>query len=337
MYAIDDDSDLPPCLDTRLKQAVWARKIVDMLSAENPAIATRTPPQDGAFSRTVIVTLQDKQDVVIQFRRGMLDTARYFLARQTLGAMVPEVIHVQDKFLEAAGAWIYWSPFIPGITWEAAEMEPNYSKVPVLRSLGCVLSKGFLEPTSHSAMPGIEKHLRLILASKDPTVIGFRTQTQEFLDQLHLLSSLPLFLSHHDLYEGNVIVGDDREVIGLIDWDKSTPLPFGMGFGRLHILAGEYDEGVFKLPNDYFVAEAAFWQGVWSGLPANVLHKVNDKLEVVQIALALGYFLEAFYLDEGDAVSSSYNPVIVRALKKLLTYRLLMLRSDGEAPYADDD
>jgi hypothetical protein len=39
------------------------------------------------------------------------------------------------------------------------------------------------------------------------------------------------------------VAGRGRSVTGLIDWELSTPKPFGVDFGRIHTLAGEFTGG----------------------------------------------------------------------------------------------
>ena len=51
------------------------------------------------------------------------------------------------------------------------------------------------------------------------------------------------------------MLDDNCEVSGLIDWELSTPLPFGVGFSRIHTLAGEYSDRKFHMPPEFKDAE----------------------------------------------------------------------------------
>lgn len=65
----------------------------------------------------------------------------------------------------------------------------------------------------------------------------------------------------------NVLIGDDCNITGLIDWELSTPLPFGVGFGRIHTYAGEYTGGEILVPEESEDAERAFWTELFDGIP----------------------------------------------------------------------
>jgi hypothetical protein len=94
-----------------------------------------------------------------------------------------------------------------------------------------------------------------------------------------------------------MLVDDNCEVSGIVDWELSTPLPFGMGFCRIHTIAGEFSEEKFHIPPEFKDAEREFWQEIWDGIPENVRSHANP--EVVQIAVTLGTLLDAFKLEEG--------------------------------------
>lgn len=79
-----------------------------------------------------------------------------------------------------------------------------------------------------------------------------------------------LFVSHFDLNEVNVLLSDECEVTGLVDWEFSSPLTFGMGFSRIHTLAGDYSEGRFYMLPEFEEAERGFWTELFDGLPEPV-------------------------------------------------------------------
>lgn len=86
---------------------------------------------------------------------------------------------------------------------------------------------------------------------------------------------------------------------GIVDWELSTPLPFGMGFCRIHTLAGEYAEQEFYMPPHFEDAERAFWQEIDHHLPDHVRTSFHADPEATQIAVTLGTLLDTFQLDEG--------------------------------------
>lgn len=168
----------------------------------------------------------------------------------------------------------------------------------------------------------LRSHLKLLLASEDPKIRLFYAVARDLLSKLDQLKNLPLFIAHFDLNGVNIVVDDNCEVSGIIDWELSTPLPFGMGFGRIHTLAGEFSERKFYMPPEFEDAERGFWQEAWDGIPEDVCSHASP--EAVQIAVALGTLLNAFQLEEGKI--GPFNPVVVDALPNLLTYRIPLIR-----------
>ena len=65
------------------------------------------------FSRTVIVTLQNDEEVVIQFRPESLDLEPFKVARKVFDAAVPDSKATQDEKLKHEGIRVYWMTCIP--------------------------------------------------------------------------------------------------------------------------------------------------------------------------------------------------------------------------------
>lgn len=130
----------------------------------------------------------------------------------------------------------------------------------------------------------------------------------------------------------NIMINDDCEVSGLIDWELSSCLPFGMGFSRIHTTAGEYSERKFYMPPEFDSAERGFWHEIYSGIAPALRKIVDDNVDAVQTAVTLGTLLDAFQLDEGKI--GPYNPVVVNALPKLLSYRIPLVRG-SDPPYGE--
>ncbi|OCK92322.1 uncharacterized protein K441DRAFT_662923 [Cenococcum geophilum 1.58] len=329
---ITSDADLPKCLNTPSKQATKARQLAHLHSGI-PAKKARGPRPQGFFSRTMIVTLQNGEDVVIQFRPEPLDLESFQVARRALGAIVPDVKVIEDEDMEREGIWVYWMECIPGKTWlDGARGRVSQTRVTTVRSLGRILSKGHVGDSSALVVDrNLRPHLKLLLASEDPQIRPFHAVASDLLGKLDQLKNLPLFVAHFDLNGVNIMVDDNCEVSGIIDWELSTPLPFGMGFGRIHTLAGEFSEKKFYMPPEFEDAERGFWQEVWDGIPKDVRSHADP--EAVQIAVILGTLLNAFQLEEGKI--GPFNPVVVNAIPKLLTYRIPLIRGTDSPPYSE--
>ena len=113
---ITSDTDLPTCLCTPSKQKIKARQLAHLHSSV-PARQARTPQLQGFFSRTVIVILQNGEDIVIQFRPKPMDLEPFHLAWKVLGTAVPDIKTIPDQELERQGMDTYWMSCIPGRTW----------------------------------------------------------------------------------------------------------------------------------------------------------------------------------------------------------------------------
>ncbi|KAI0515264.1 hypothetical protein F5B22DRAFT_656189 [Xylaria bambusicola] len=221
MPEIISDKNLPKLLDTPVKQAEWAQKLV-------------LEHLGRMFSRTLFVTFADSGVVA-----HLSLTLRHSLPSEEL---------------ESAGAWAY-----------------SLSRKP---SLGRVFSKGFLAGSSREAAETkLRPHLEAIWASPLEEVVA-----------------------HYNLNEVNVLINKQYEVTGLIDWEMSTPLPFRVGFGRIHSI------GKFQMPDKFKTAERGFWSKLFNGMPKHIPTSLDKRINLV------------------------VGRVTLKALPKLLTYRIPFIR-----------
>ncbi|KAG0633025.1 hypothetical protein HOY80DRAFT_993763 [Tuber brumale] len=330
---ITSNADLPTCLNTESKQVKKAKQLAHSHSGI-PAKKARGPRIQGFFSRTMIVTLQSDEEVIIQFRPEPMDMEPFKIAREALGPVVPDIELLKDEDLERDGIWAYWMTPIPGQTWfEGTRGKGPKVAVTINKSLGKIFSKGYVKGSSDSVVDSkLRPHLELLLSSSDDQIHPFKEVARDLLSKLDQLKKLPLFISHFDLNEMNIMVDENCEVSGIIDWEFSSPLPFGMGFGRIHTLAGEFSEKKFHMPGDFEESERGFWQEVFDGVPADIREVLDANLDMVQTAVILGTMLDTFELEEGKL--GPYNPVSVEALPKFLSYRIPFLRN-SDPPYSN--
>lgn len=330
---ITSDNDMPQCLNTAAKQAKKARELAHAHTGI-PARKAQGPHIQGFFSRTMFVTLQTGDELVIQFRPEVLDVEPFKIARKVLGEVVPDIGRLEDEELEQNQIWAYWMTRCPGKTWlEGIRGKGSTALITINRSLGRILSRGLVEGKSELVIEQkIRPHLQLLLASQDEQIRSFHGIAQDLLDKLDLLASLPLFISHFDLNEVNIMISEECEVTGLIDWELSSCLPCGMGFSRIHTLAGEFSERKFHMPPEFEDAERGFWEEIYNGVSSDTRKIIDSNIDAVQTAVTLGTLLGAFQLDEGNI--GPYNPVVVEALPKLLSYRIPWVRG-SDSPYAE--
>lgn len=331
--AVESNKDLPTCLNTAQKQARKAKQLASAHSGVR-AKKARGPGVQGFFSRTIIVTLQTGEEVVIQFRPEAMDIRPFKTARQALGPVVPDIKELDDEDLARHGIWAYWMTCIPGQTWvHGVRGRGPEAIVTINRSLGRIFARGHVEGNSSDndvVNRKLRLHLELLLCSEKSEVQPFKDIARELLGELDRLKRLPLFISHYDLNEVNIMVDKNCEVSGIIDWECSSVLPFGMGFGRIHTLAGEFSEGEFHMPERFEEAERAFWREVFDGVPVDIRECLDANLEVVQISVLLGTLLGTFELEEGSL--GPCNSVCLKALPKFLSYRIPFLRG-SDPPY----
>jgi Phosphotransferase enzyme family len=155
------------------------------------------------------------------------------------------------------------------------------------------------------------------VSSSSENTHTFKDVARDLLGKLDQLKKLPLFVPHFDLNEMNIMVDENCEVLGIVDWELSSPLPFGMGFSRIHTLAGEFSER----KSEFEESERGSWQEIFNGVPAAVRKILDANLDAVQTAVTLGTLLGTFELEEG-----TWNPVSVEALPKFLSYRRPLIR-----------
>lgn len=336
MSPIASDKDLPKLLDTPTKQVKWAKKLV----AEHLGSTVKCvdkPRMQGMFSRTLFLTLADGRELVLQFRTEPLDLDAFKTARRVLGSVVPDARALEDEELLNDHVWAYSLGRLHGKMWVhgVAGKGPE-GRIAINRSLGRIFSKGCLTNSSGSGSgeavdSKIQPHLEAILASSLQEISPHRHDVESFLDKLEQFKRLPLWVAHYDLNELNVLIDDDCHVTGLVDWECSSPLPFGVGFGRIHTLAGEFTGGEFWMPDEFEVAERAFWTELFDGMPADIHDALEKQMVLVQDAVILGTFLNCFFFEDGQV---GFNPVALKALPKFLTYRIPFIRGT-EAPYRE--
>lgn len=329
--AIESDHDLPNCLNTATKQAKKAKQLAQSYTGVL-AKSARGPRIQGFFSRTMIVSLANGESLVIQFRPEPLDLEPFKIARQKLRDVVPDIGLLEDEELKKETIYAYWMTCIPGTTWFEGVRGQGYEAViGINKTLGRILSQGYLQDDSEAVVKErLRPHLDLIAGSDRSEVQPFCATARHLLQDLHILEKLPLFVSHFDLNEMNIMLDDNCQISGIIDWELSYPLPFGAGLSSIHTLAGEFVDSKFHVPADFEQAERGFWQEMFNGVPKNVRDALNTNLHAVQMSLIVGTLISTFQLEDGCL--GPVNPVSVAALTKFLTYRIPQLRGRG-LPY----
>ncbi|KAI9814357.1 MAG: hypothetical protein M1826_002269 [Phylliscum demangeonii] len=232
---------LPTTLQTPAQQEQQARQLAEK-HMKKVTQAAQFPRIQGMFSIMVIVTFQDGSEGVVQFRYEPLNPEPFRRARKTMGEL--------DEELQAADLWPVYLSLIPGVTWlERVNRWTGQHNVRVARSLSRVLAQGVAGGGTSEDV--IERHvlpkLQGLLQSGHAEIQPFAAQIQRLINNAHQLDPLPLQIAHLDLNEMNIMVTEEGEVSGVIDWERSPPpMPFGMGCSRILTLAGQYRDGIYS-------------------------------------------------------------------------------------------
>lgn len=273
------------------------------------------------FSKTIIVPLKSGTEVVVQFRYEPLDIAPFERAYKLLGDLVPKVELLNNDELQAEDIWPVIMNCIPGDTWlvRSDRWDPKLNIV-FARSLGRALSHCYVEGDSPQVVRDtVRPRLEKLLASQQEEIQPFRHVIQDLFNNVHQLEKLPLFQSHLDLNEMNVMVLDNGELSGILDWELSPPpTPFGMGCHRLHTIAGQINSGVYSERENYREMESAFWEAIVGGAPEEMRKTLEDNPEAVQTSFMIGTTLDCLETE----TEGQFNRVVLKALPKWLTYRI---------------
>ena len=111
----------------------------------------------------------------------------------------------------------------------------------------------------------------------------------------------------------NIMVTDDAEINGILDWEEAYWMPFGMNSHVILRLAGYNRRGVFSKRTCSEDMEIMFWRGLFLSAPM----EVRDLLPEIQLAKDIGYVLSVFH--DG---SSSPHPSHVGVFNDVLGYNV---------------
>ncbi len=323
-------ADLPLVLIRPMQRVIWAKKLVKK-HLGLVAVASDKPPRQGLFSSTLFVRLEDGRNVVVQFRTEPLSVDSFMLAREVLGDVVPDVVELPDEELLEEGIWAYCYNRLPGKMWAYSSAgRTDHGRVTVNAALGSIFSKGYVaDDSAYAVEDTLRPRIQTIIESPTTEIDPYREMLRRFLDGLKDFCALPLWVAHHGLNEISVLIDEQCHITGLVGWNLSSPLPFGIGFGCIHKITGD-GIGVETAASEE--AERAFWKALFEGMDVTTRSALEKHIQLVQDAVILGTLLDCFRV-EGEAVV--VDNVHLNALPKLLSYRIPLIRGDGplyEAP-----
>ncbi|ESK89327.1 aminoglycoside phosphotransferase [Moniliophthora roreri MCA 2997] len=276
-------------------------------------ISARSHKEQGLFSRTLVVTLEDDTDVIVQLKDNEVDLTKVALARGLLGDIVPEMHRAKAKRVYFA----YVAPIIRGTLWHLKTERKELSleqEVRVASQIAHLISRCSLGIDSSGIVDSyVQPRLEKILEKEELTEDA-RLRIERLCGLTEHLKSLPLVLCHIDINSRNVILNKKARIVGLLDWEFACLLPFGMNAWCIRYLSMPCIAGKERLVERTQPMAESFWQTLTAGLSGDAQHKVVIAMQIGFVIISafieglhpesLHYFVERF-----DWLESTFRPL----------------------------
>ena len=138
------------------------------------------------------------------------------------------------------------------------------------------------------------------------------------------LKKLPLFFSHFDLNEMNVLVADEGEISGIVDWELALEQLFGIDCSAIHFLAGETVNKKFGEKTAYEAMERGFWNALMGAINPEIRSVLESNVQAIQTSVMIGTLFKVVSIEEEKVFISQI--VLIR-------YRIPALRGTAR-PYS---
>jgi hypothetical protein len=158
-------------------------------------------------------------------------------------------------------------------------------------------------------IPRLERYIEW----EEPAIAPYKQLIKTLLVKVDDLRVLPLCLTHWDINLMNIMVTDDAEIIGILDWEETYWMPFGMNTHIISRLAGYNRRGVYSKRRCSEEIEIRFWRGLFLSAPM----EVRGFLPEIQLVKDIGYVLSVF--QDG---SSRPHPSHVGVFNDVLGYKV---------------
>ena len=233
---------------------------------------------------------------MVQLKDNEIDTTKTVLANTLLGDIVP----ISFRAISNA-KYAYVSSFIPGTVWCRREDELTIQEnARVALQVGRVIALCALRMDSSGMVDRyIVPRLRQII-SKTKMPKKLRTRIQEVLALADGVKALPLSLCHIDINSMNIILDENANIVGLVDWELAQLLPVGMNAWCIRYLAVPTTRGVDRLAEKSQPMAVAFWQEFMGSLPAHLFALKEKIVDSMLIGMVLFSIIEG--LETRDSV-----------------------------------
>jgi hypothetical protein len=188
-------------------------------------------------------------------------------------------------------------PRVPGLTCYTATGRtawPAEYHVKLAGQIGDMIGKccGHRQsPDCDSIDTFIIRRLQLYMTLDEPRVAPFKELIGSLLARVEELRKLPPCWSHWDINSVNIMVTDDGNVSGILDWEEAYWMPFGMNACRLPDLAAYNQLGVLSKKPYSDDMEIAFWKSLFQAAPKGV----RTLLKEIQLAMDIGRVITTFF------------------------------------------
>ncbi|TDL25803.1 hypothetical protein BD410DRAFT_784827 [Rickenella mellea] len=268
-----------PIEELSQEQALAEAQCVAAGFCEADPISAQMCDVQGMFSLSIIVTLSDDTKFVVQLRDNDVDTTMVTLAYSLLGEVVPPLHAARTSVVRAA----YVAPFVPGTVWDELNCSLD-DDVKIASQIGELLGRCFLNVDSSGMVDRfIIPRLRKILAKERIPTKELRERIEGMILSAENLKALPLGICHIDVNASNIIIDNESNIAGLIDWEMAAFLPIGMGaWGIRNLATVNRNRTIYLLDKTQPMSEA-FWKGFIKNLTPSAksnLHAIIDGMEI---------------------------------------------------------
>ncbi|KAJ8130339.1 hypothetical protein O1611_g3290 [Lasiodiplodia mahajangana] len=333
-------TDLPPEQNDREEGLCNLAKSVAMRRYNKPVISFERVKLQGSVSFTLDVAMKDHPNVIVQFREEPLDITPFKTARMLLGNAVPSI----EVFDNVAEFCVLMSK-IPGETWFNIEVdwEEEQSFIKAAIGLGKLMSLCFVPRDNESIKKHIIPKLQGILTMEIRSGINvtrYFPLVRDLISVSNRLGDLPSFFSHPDLNPMNILADNAGNITGIVDWELSRVLPFGISSWAIHFLAGQFltlenkEIGFVERPF-YERIERAFWEALLQNAPKEVYDQLQSQMDLLQLSVIVGTVVQVLgtHEEKGETNLSDIHVPSLNALPKLLRYRIPFIRGATGKPF----
>ena len=177
-----------------------AKLIISRFRTGSAPVSATKHDNQGLFSITITVTLEDKTKWIVQLKDNEIDTTRVALARSLLGDIVPFTFAVKSGRTHYA----YVMSYVEGEVMRYMQFTRDEEEH-VFHQIGSLISRCSLNISSAGSVDDyIVPRLQSILDTADIPCAGLRNKIVDLLQKVDTLKALPLALCHVDINNHNV-------------------------------------------------------------------------------------------------------------------------------------